>query len=117
MNQFKSKIQNYGQVLNIADNPVIGKGIFQILMVFSALLALIYTMFLGKIVFNIVERKAFDREAYALANQVGELELTYLSLSKDIDLELSREMGYGEIKASFAVRKTLGSLVGAQNEI
>jgi hypothetical protein len=84
------------------------------------LLALLYILILGNMVFNIVERKALEAEARTLVNDVGNLELSYLALSSTIDLERSYSLGFKEVKATFATRKALGSLPTtklAKNEI
>jgi hypothetical protein len=84
------------------------------------LLGLLYVLILGNMVFNIVERKALEAEARTLVNDVGNLELTYLAMSGEIDLERADLMGFKEVKATFATRRALGSLSGtkvAKNEI
>src|SRR3989344_5566351 len=73
-------------------------------------LALWYVFLLGSMVWNIVERRSLEKSASMLSSEVGELELTYLSLSNDIDLAFSHSLGFTETKAKFATRKTLGSL-------
>ncbi len=71
--------------------------------------ALLYILFLGNMVINIVERRSFETEARSLSSEVGDLELIYLSMSKDIDLTLSYSMGFKETKTTFANRKSLSS--------
>ena len=68
-------------------------------------------------VFDIVQRKTLEKEALALTNEVGNLELSYLSISNSVDLALSSTMGFKETKATFTVRKSLGSIKLAHNEI
>ena len=80
-------------------------------------LALLYVLLLGTMVFNIVERKSLEKEALALSNEVGDLELSYLSLSNNIDLTLSHSLGFKETATTFATRKTVGSIKMANNEI
>ena len=63
-------------------------------------------------VYNIVERKALEAEARELSNEVRDLELTYLSMSGKINLELSNELGFRETKARYATRKALGRATG-----
>ena len=82
-----------------------------------AALALWYVLILGNMVFDIVQRKALEKEALILSNEVGDLELSYLSVSGSIDVALSSSMGFKETKATFATRKALGSLKLANNEI
>ena len=68
-------------------------------------------------VFNIAERRTLEKEALALTNEIGNLELSYLSISSSVDLALSSSMGFKETKATFATRKALGSLNLDKNEI
>ena len=70
--------------------------------------ALLYVLFLGNMVHNIIERRSLEANARGLSNEVRDLELTYLSMSSDIDLNLSYSMGFKETQATFATRKTLG---------
>lgn len=76
-----------------------------------------YVFMIGNMVFNIVERKSLETHAYTLSNEVKNLELEYLSVSQKVDLNLAHSLGFKEIKAKYATRKTLGSLSIAKNEI
>ena len=113
------------QNVNIMNNNIGVEGIVLKSMLFIlAGLALWYALILGNMIFDIVQRKVFEKEAMVLANEVGNLELSYLSISKTVDLNLSRSMGFKEVKASFATRKSLGlntenldSLSSVRNEI
>jgi hypothetical protein len=119
--QLKMRVQN----VNIMNNNIGVEGIVLKSMLFIlAGLALWYALILGNMIFDIVQRKVFEKEAMVLANEVGNLELSYLSISKTVDLNLSRSMGFKEVKASFATRKSLGlntenldSLSSVRNEI
>ena len=70
-------------------------------------LALLYVLFLGNMVGNIIERRSLEANARALSNEVKDLELTYLSMSNNVDLAFSRSMGFQETKITFATRKPL----------
>lgn len=70
-------------------------------------LALLYMVFLANMVKNIIERRSFEAEARSLSTEVGKLELSYLSMSNNVDLVLSYSMGFKEVKAKFATRKAL----------
>ncbi|OGI89818.1 hypothetical protein A3A95_00745 [Candidatus Nomurabacteria bacterium RIFCSPLOWO2_01_FULL_39_18] len=74
------------------------------------ILAIWYVFILGNMVFNITERRALEARARTLSSEVGDLELAYLSMSKNIDLAFSYSLGFKEIKAKFAVRKSFDSL-------
>ncbi|MBP9748081.1 MAG: hypothetical protein KBD17_00410 [Candidatus Pacebacteria bacterium] len=73
-------------------------------------LAVWYVIILGTIVFNISERKTAEAKVRALSSEVSDLELEYLALSNSIDLNLSYSMGFKEISAKFATRKSLDAL-------
>ena len=71
-------------------------------------LALLYVIFLGNMVKDVIERRSLETRAHIIANEVGNLELTYLSLSNNIDLNLSYSLGFKETQVIFAPRKSLG---------
>ncbi len=90
------------------------------LLISLGLLTISYLFLLGNMVLNIVERKSLENEARTLASEVGEMELEYLELSGKIDLQLSYSRGFKEVKATYATRRSLGSLPTTQiakNEI
>ena len=74
------------------------------------ILAIWYIFLLGNMVFNITERRALETRARTLSSEVGDLELVYLSMSENIDLAFSHSIGFKEVEAKFAVRKSLNSL-------
>ncbi len=90
----------------INDNA--NKNILNIILWSTALLAVSYLIFLGIMVTNIVERKGLEARARVLSSEVGEMELSYLSMSNNVDVALSRQMGFEETKAVFVTRKSLG---------
>ena len=101
-------------------NNNVEKIVLRSIVVSFAGLAFLYVLLLLNMVFNIVERRSLEKEALALSNEVGELELSYLSLSSGIDLALSHSLGFKETNTKFATRKSLGSLGSikmANNEI
>ncbi len=116
MRQASLKLKMYMGNVNIVNNNIERKALHMILLSFG-ILAFFYVIFLGNMVFNIVERRALEHQAMVLSNEVGDLELNYLSLSKDINLNLSHSMGFKETVANFATRKSLGSLKISNNEI
>lgn len=117
MRQASLKLKTNIQNVNILNNIQIEKHVLKIMLSILAALAIWYVLILGSMVFNIVERKSLEKEALTLTNEVGNLELSYLAISNNIDLALSSSMGFKETKASFATRKSLGSLKIAKNEI
>ena len=104
--QLKTRIQ---QNVNIIDGNVeVRKFIFHTMMLILAGLGLAYVLILGNMVFNIVERRGLEKEALVLINEVGGLELSYLSVSGSVDSVLSSSMGFKEARANFATRQSLG---------
>lgn len=83
-------------------------------------LAILYLFFLGNMVMNIVERRGLEADLRSLSSEVRNLELTYLSISNNVDLPLSYSLGFKETKANFVTRKSLGSATRpkiAQNDL
>ena len=95
--------------VSIINNNIEGLILNVVLWSFTAL-ALWYVLILGNMVSNIVQRRTLEADARTLSNEVGDLELVYLSMSNNIDLTLSYSLGFKETKAKFATRKSLGSL-------
>ena len=81
---------------------------FSILIFCFGALGLLYLVFLGNMVKNIVERKTLNIRERALSAEVRKLELNYLALSNNIDLNFSHSLGFKETKATFVTRKSLG---------
>jgi hypothetical protein len=112
--QLKTRMHN----VDITNNNIeVQKIILNTMLFILAALALWYVLILGNMVFDIVQRKTLEKEALILGNEVGNLELSYLSVSSSIDLNLSSTMGFVESKTTFATRKSLGSIKLANNEI
>lgn len=82
-----------------------------------AMLAVIYVLILGNMIRDIAERKALDAEANILAGEVRALEESYLDSLSRVDADYSRNMGFKEIKATYAERPSLGSADTGGNEI
>lgn len=103
--KFKTSIQN----VNIMNNNIeINRVILNALLFAFAALAIFYVLILGNMVFDIVGRKALEKEMLSLSNDIGKLELSYLSVSSSVDMTMSSTMGFKETKATFATRKSLG---------
>ncbi len=107
MKQISSKLKMRIKNVNIINNNI-EKFIFNIIFLSLGALALLYVLLLGNMVSNITQRRNLELNARTLSNEVGNLELTYLSMSNNVDLALSYSLGFKEIKASFATRKSLG---------
>src|SRR3989344_8105934 len=109
MKAISSKINMHFRNISVINNNI-EKLFLRCIIISFASMAFLYVLLLGNMVFNIVERRSLEKEALALSNEVGELELSYLSLSSGIDLALSHSLGFKETNTKFATRKSLGSL-------
>lgn len=107
MKQISSKFKIHVKSISIINNNV-EKLILNIIFCSFGALALLYILLLGNMVSNIIERRSLETNTRALSNEVGNLELTYLSMSNNVDLALSYSLGFKETKAVFATRKSLG---------
>lgn len=110
------KLKKYTAYATIMNNDILTRKFFNSLLLLFGVLAMAYLLFLGIITFNIVERKTLENHARNLSNDVGVLELEYLSLAKDIDMSISHEYGFKEVKASFAYRQKLAQGVSENNQ-
>ena len=110
-------MKSYTAGVNIVNNNNIEERVLKTLFVFGGALVLVYVLILGNMIFNIIERKALEADARVLGNEVGSLEIEYLSMSNKIDLELASSLGFKETKTKFATRKSLGSIKLVNNEI
>ncbi len=100
------KLKRYMSKVKTLDDNNFGYHMFHILIISFGILALVYVLILGNMVFNIIERRSIEKEILSLSNEVGVLELSYLSLSSKVDLNLARTLGFKEIKPKFAIRQT-----------
>jgi hypothetical protein len=110
MRETTIKIKRYTTNINIVNNNNLEKRILNILLYSFGVCAFFYVLILGNMTFNIVARQSLGVNERTLSNEVGDLELQYLSLSNKIDLAMSSEMGFKEANKQFAVRKSLGTL-------
>ena len=119
MKQISSKLNIYIRSISIINNNI-EKLIFNVVVGSFGLLALLYVLFLGNMVKDIIERRGFEADARSLSSEVRDLEVTYLAMSSNVDLALSYSLGFQEAKTTFATRKSLGyvsneSLDGVKN--
>jgi VIT1/CCC1 family predicted Fe2+/Mn2+ transporter len=117
MKKVAIKIKRYTNNVGIVNNNNLGKKILNVLLYALGTLACAYVLILGNMIFNTVARQSLSAQTKVLSNEVGDLEFKYLSLANGIDLTLSSQMGFRETKASFAVRKSLGTLSVISNEL
>ncbi len=116
MKKAAQKIKNYTPNVNIVNNNNLEKRLLNVLLYSFGFCVLAYVFILGNITFNIVARQSLSSESRGLSNEVGNLELQYLSMSNKIDLAMSSSMGFKEAKTQFATRKSLGTLSLLTNE-
>lgn len=112
--KLKMSIQNVSFLNN---NIEVEKTLLKTMLFILGSLAVVYLLILGSTVLNIIERRAMEKEALALSNEVGNFELSYLAISSSIDLALSSSMGFKETETTFVTRKSLGALSFNKNEI
>ncbi|GEM_PF-557683 len=108
MRQASLKFKSYTGAVSIVDNSNLYGRVFHFILVSFGALAFLYVFLLGNMVLNIVERRSLEADVRSLSSEVRNLEVTYLSLSNNIDLPLSHSLGFQETKATFATRKSLG---------
>lgn len=116
MKQAVLKIKKISRT-KVLNDTVFLQHIFQTVLFSLLALAILYLFLLGSMVFNIVERKSVESHAYVLSNEVSDMELEYLALSKKIDMAYAKSVGFQETKTNFATRKTFGSISLSKNEI
>ncbi|OGI62479.1 hypothetical protein A2818_01105 [Candidatus Nomurabacteria bacterium RIFCSPHIGHO2_01_FULL_40_12] len=113
--QFKMRMDRVSTPSIISNE--IEKVLLKIILWSFVAVAFWYVLLLGNMVSNILQRRALEINARNLSNEVGELELAYLSTSSSIDLNLAYTLGFKETKAKFATRKSLGQIKILPNEI
>lgn len=107
MKQASLRIKTHISNISIISNNNIERIVLNIIIWSFIALTLLYILFLGNMVFNIIERRNLEKDVRTISNEVQNLELNYLSMSGQLDLGLSHFMGFKEIAKSFAVRKSL----------
>lgn len=110
MKALATKINSYGTGVNIVNNYDLNRRILNIMLGAIAMLALLYAVFLVNTVYNIVERQSLSRDERSLSNDVGDMELAYLSMSNKIDVNMATSLGFKESKKQYATRKSFSSL-------
>lgn len=109
MKQASLKLKMSIRSVDITNNNIETQRVVLSAMLFIlGILALLYVLILGNTVLNIVQRRAMEKEMLSLSNEVRNFELSYLSISNEIDLPLSSSMGFKEARVNFAIRKSLG---------
>ena len=107
MKQMSLKFKMHMSGVSLVNNNI-EKLILNIILGSFGVLAILYLVFLGNMVKDIVERRSLEADARTLSNEVANLGLTYMSMSSGVDLNLSYSLGFKETKTTFATRKSLG---------
>lgn len=121
MKTMSLKFNSYVQGVGVINNNI-ERLLLRIIFWSFGIILLLYILFLGNMVKNIIERKGLETRALSLSSEVQNLEVTYLSMSSGVDLAFSYSLGFKEAKATFATRKALGfnsldSVKIAQNDL
>ena len=112
------KMKSYTGGVSIINNNNLEKRILNMMLWVLGILAFCYILFLGNMVFNIIERKTLEADARNLQNEVGDLQSQYFSVSNKVNLSLAASMGFKETKEKqYAIRESLGSLKIASDEL
>lgn len=114
MKQITSKL-NIKSITMI--NTSVEKLLLNAILASFALVALSYVLLLGNMVKDVVERKSFEAKAKTLSVEVQDLEVAYLDAASNIDLNLSRSLGFKETQATFTSPASLGAAEKVQNEL
>lgn len=118
MTKIGIKVKRYTDEVNIINNNDIERRVLKVILLAFGMLSFLYIVFLGNMIFNVVERRTLEADARALSNEVMDLEATYLSMSSKLDLNFSKSLGFSEAKPTFATRKSLGFVSNSNsNEI
>ncbi len=104
------KMRSYANEVNIINNNDIERKILHIISISFGLLAILYVVFLGNIIFNIVERRTIEADARNVGNEVMQLEENYLAMNSKLDINTAYAMGFSDAKATFATRQSTPSL-------
>jgi len=91
----------------IADNNLLRIRIFKGILLSLITFSVVYAYLIGSIVFNGLAKKSLENNVRELVNNVGQLELSYLTLSNSIDKDLAISLGYVDAHNSFIVTRTI----------
>jgi len=83
------------------------RNIFKVLLSFLILLSVLYIYLIGSITFNILARKSLESNIREVGNQVGNLELEYLTLSGNINTNLGLSLGFTNANGTIFATKTI----------
>lgn len=112
------KFKTYAEGVSISHSGNLEKRMLAAIYWSFGALAIVYVLILGNMIWNIVERNSLEARARVLLSDMGELELSYLSLSSKVSPELGLSMGFKEVSnKQFATRRSVGSIKLVQNDL
>jgi hypothetical protein len=107
MQKASQKIKSYANAVDLSNNYMLRVKILRSLFVATLLCVLMYLFFIGNIIFNVLERNAYEGRVRTLSSEVAELELAYLDATQRVDLEYSYSLGFLQVEKNFATRRHL----------
>lgn len=95
------------KILNIEYSE---KKVFWYLVLFLVIFSGLYIYFVNGAIINVVERQKIEREIISINSRIGDLESSYISLNKKINLEYAFSAGFVKVeKEKYVYRKALGA--------
>lgn len=100
-------------------NRHLDKRMFLVVSSAFCLLLFLYVYFVGSTVFNIVGRKSAENEMRALSSSISDMEIEYISLAKNIDLNMAKTLGFNEPKDVYFAARTpvVGAISQSSDEL
>ena len=91
----------------VLEDNSIQKTIFKLIMGSLAILLLVYFYFVGSTVFNILAKKTLENNAQTLENEIGQLELSYLEKTREINKDFAFSQGFTDARDSIFASRTI----------
>lgn len=120
MKDINTRLKKYSENVNVVviNDGNLRKKIIKFLIIAIVLLSVFYLLIFANMMSDVLSRKNSEIKIRNLTNEVNSLEAEYILASSNIDLNLSKSMGFVEAKTSFITYKTVSVLKNlAQNEI
>ena len=90
---------------NIVNNHNLERRMFRILAVLLATLFISYIFFTGRIILDIIARRAVDNSLRTLTAEVAELELQHISADGAVNFKYAQTLGFTEPKKIYFARR------------
>ncbi len=97
------------QTTTLKINNINRKSIFWALTAVLVLLLSSYFCFITQTIINTASYQSMERKITALNSEISGLESQYISLKRDVDYDLAKELGYVEVTAIKFVDKSITS--------